>query len=272
MLETNLDKLYKLLETVYEDLDKTKDLISKLQLEARKEALKDVPGVEGMFDGKYVITDANEKIEVPANYAAKSRIVYGDRLKIYEEDGKKMFKQVEKVSRKKVDAVVSKKEGKFYALTQYGDHELSPIAVEFNFIKVGDKIQVILPESNLKTPFATLDKSLEPVVPVVGTTLAAKKETPKEVIKPIEKSVIKVEAPVAKIETPAVKVEAPKEFVMDLTNKGSTPVVLNIEPQAAPTPQVATPPAYVTPVAPVVQPVKEVKPLAPFALEDDDLR
>lgn len=252
MLESNLDKLYKLLETVYEDLDKTKDLISKLQLEARKEALKDVPGVEGVFDGKFLITDSNEKIEVPANYAAKSRIVYGDRLKMYEEDGKKMFKQVEKVSRKKVFAIVSKKEGKFFALTEYGDHELSPIAIEFNNIKVGEKIQVILPENNTKSPFATLDKSLDQEE---GSAKSAEVKTVKET---------KQKEP----ETTEKKTTETQEFVMDLTNKVSEPVTLDI------TPKVEEPKEIIKkPEAPVEKkPVDEKKELKPFVLDEDDLR
>jgi|GEM_PF-1161503 len=246
MLETSLDKLYKLLEVVYEDLDKTKEMISKLQLEARKEALKDVPGLEGVFDGKYLISDTGEKLEVPANYAAKSRIVFGDRLKAYEDEGKQMFKQLEKVSRKKVPAVISKKEGKFFALTEFGSHEISAIAVEFNHVSVNDKIQVILPETNTKAPYAALDKILEqkegaaPVNSVVST------------ITPVVKKEAK---PVQKVEQ---VLDINKEFVMDLS--ASAPVTPSV-PVVVPT--IATVPAQVVSQAPVPVVQKTIQVSAP---------
>lgn len=271
MVEGNLDKLYKILESVYEDLDKAKDLISKLQLEARKEALKDIPGVEGTFDGKYLISDSNEKIEIPANYAAKSRIVYGDRLKMYEENGTKMFKQVEKVSRKKLFAIVSKKEGKFFALTEHGDHELSPTAVEFNNIKVGEKVQVILPENNLKSPFATLDKSLDqeevskPKEEDKNLNKSVKKEAKKEEHKDSKK--LEKEPKVEKSEksenAPAKK---PQEFVVDLTNKVSEPVVLDISKPKEVVKTTSTTPD------PIKSDDKKKQDLKPFILDEDDLR
>jgi len=254
MLESNLDKLYKLLETVYEDLDKAKDLISKLQLEARKEALKDVPGTEGVFDGRFLIADTGEKMEVPSNYAAKSRIVYGDRLKAYEEDGKNMFKQVEKVDRRKVPAVVSKKEGKFFALTEFGDHEISSTAVEFNNIKVNDKIQVILPETNLKAPYAALDKTLEQEEQKHDNN-NAKKPEPK-----VEKNHATV---VNIVPNTTTELEPNKEFVMDLTSRPEAPKKEASKREHRDNRQDNKPKREDKPVT---------VPQTPFILDDDDLR
>lgn len=233
MVETQLDKLYKIIETVYEDLDRVKEMISKLQLEARKEALKDIPGVEGVFDGKHLITDTHEKVEVPANYAAKSRIVYGDRLKSYEDEGKQVFKQLEKVSRKKIEAVVTKKEGKFYALTETGSYELSATAVEFNKVNINDKIQIIIPEDNPHAPYAALDKIIEQKNPTsISNSLSA------PVVKTESKKEPRKVAPI---------VEENKEFVMDLSSSSIS----------ADLPLITTKKAEVVPVAevPVEKPV-----------------
>jgi hypothetical protein len=157
-----------------------------------------------VFDGKHLITDTHEKVEVPANYAAKSRIVYGDRLKSYEDEGKQVFKQLEKVSRKKIEAVVTKKEGKFFALTETGSYELSATAVEFNKVNINDKIQIIIPEDNPHAPYAALDKIIEQKNPTTAggnvQDQAVKVETKKE-----PKKVVPV-------------VEENKEFVMDLSS------------------------------------------------------
>lgn len=244
MVETQLDKLYKIIETVYEDLDRVKEMISKLQLEARKEALKDIPGVEGIFDGKHLITDTNEKVEVPANYAAKSRIVYGDRLKSYEDEGKQVFKQLEKVSRKKIEAVVSKKEGKFYALTENGSYELSATAVEFNKVNVNDKIQIIIPEDNPHAPYAALDKIIEQKNP---TPISNSLQAP--VIKSeVRKEPSKVESVIAPV------VEENKEFVMDLSASNvSTDLPLVNTKTVEVTPVISVPVEKPVAKAPVVQ-------------------
>lgn len=157
----DLNKLYEIIEKMQFQLELVKEIVVKLQAQDRYDSLKDIPGIEGKFDGKYLVTSEGERIEVPANYASKSRIVYGDTLKMYEENGRKMFKQLIKLPRRKVLAVLSKKEGKFYALSEFGDHEISSTSVEHNNLSVGDQIQIILPEENLKAPFTTLDKTLQ---------------------------------------------------------------------------------------------------------------
>ena len=285
MIDVNLDKLYRLLEDTYAELDKMKELITKLQVEARKEALKDVPGVEGVFDGKFLVTDANEKIEIPANYAAKSRVVYGDRLKAYEEDGKKLFKQVEKVLRRKVPAVVSRKEGKFYALTEYGDHELSTAAVEFNNIQVNDKIQVILPETDLKAPFAALDKTLVQTKIQDGDVKKVEKKKEDLVVKnQIKVSGDKSEVPQKEVSNNLPKEkeqdrEINKEFVMDLTTKDMATKVTKETKKEIIVPEkkeVVQKPAESKPIS-NTKPTTNSRPSPstpriPFVLEDDDLR
>jgi uncharacterized pyridoxamine 5'-phosphate oxidase family protein len=102
-------------------------------------------------------------MEVPQNYSAKSRLVYGDTLKVIEEDGKKLFKQIAKVPRKRVEGIVNKKDGKWFVVADTGSYRLNDAAVEFNNLNVNDKITATIPENNLSAPFATLEKAPERV-------------------------------------------------------------------------------------------------------------
>ncbi len=120
------------------------------------------PGVVGTFDGFNMLTDSGEKFEVPSNYAAKSRLVYGDKLKMTETDGKKFFKQIEKIPRRKIEGIINKKEGKWYFLSHAGSYRISDTAAEYNSVRLNDEAIALIPENNINAPFATLDKVVTP--------------------------------------------------------------------------------------------------------------
>src|SRR3989304_4536345 len=92
--ERGLDDLRKIVALTHSNLEKISRILDNIDKEKRKEMYKGMPGVSGYFDGVYLIGEDGSKYEVPANYAAKSRIVFGDTLKMIEEDGKKLFKKI----------------------------------------------------------------------------------------------------------------------------------------------------------------------------------
>lgn len=200
------------------DLDKVKKYVQKIQQDMKREEYKSMPGVEGVFDGFYMVTDAGEKIEVPANYAAKSRLIFGDRLKRVEEDGKQVFKQITKVERKKATGVVSKKEGKWYVLTDSGSYRISDVAADFNGIQLNQEIEVVIPADNLNAPFAALDKVLNQEVKKPDTNLKVEKKEPaKKEIKKEEIAPKKPEQPVKKQKKIEQKEEVKKEFISGIS-------------------------------------------------------
>lgn len=156
--ENRLDQLKSLVESVHHNLDKITRIVDKIQQDQKKEMYKKMPGIEGEFDGVYLVAEDGSKHEVPANYAAKSRLVFGDKLKIVEENGKKVFKQIQKVERKEVKGVLSKKEGKWYLLTDSGTYKISDIAAEFNQVKLNEKAIGLIPENKPNSPYAALDR------------------------------------------------------------------------------------------------------------------
>jgi hypothetical protein len=177
--EKNLKKAEKLLETLNSDL---------------KNSFEDVPGTLGTFDGEYMITADGKKYEVNPNYSAKSMLVVGDNLKMIEEGDKKLFKQISKTPRKRLEGILNKKEGKWYALTDAGSYRVLDVAVEFRRGQMNDEIVVLVPESNLNSPYAALErlKNEREVETIAKEKEDVKEEKPKK--KAPAKKTVKKEA------------------------------------------------------------------------------
>lgn len=129
---------------------------------------RDLPGITGIYDGEFMVAPDGVKHEVPKNYAAKSLLVNGDELKMMEQDGKFAFKIVKKVPRKKIEGLLSKKDGRYVILAENASYNLLKTAVEFRNIKQGEWVLAVIPETGTANNFAAIDKVI-------------KKETKKEV-------------------------------------------------------------------------------------------
>ncbi|OGC47585.1 hypothetical protein A2886_02240 [candidate division WWE3 bacterium RIFCSPHIGHO2_01_FULL_42_13] len=141
--ERDLRTATKLLNTLKEDISTSYD---------------DVPGTLGVFDGTHMVTPDGKKYEVNPNYAAKSLLVAGDNLKMVEDAGKLLFKQVSKVERKTLEGILNKKEGNWYALTDSGSYRLLDVAVEFRQGEVNDELIVLIPAGSPNVEWAALEK------------------------------------------------------------------------------------------------------------------
>ena len=121
----------------------------------------DLPGVTGKFDGEFMVTADGSKMSVPKNYAAKSLLVFGDELKRMEQDGKEAYKILSKVERKKIEGLLSKKDGRYVILSDSGTFNLSKNAVEFRNIKQGEWVSAVIPEKGPHGDFAAIDKIIK---------------------------------------------------------------------------------------------------------------
>ena len=150
--------------TILEDLRVIKKRFSHIENilkeseRAQHRPSRDLPGISGIFDGEHMLTPEGVKMDVPKNYAAKSLLVYGDELKRMEQDGKEAFKILTKVPRKKIEGLLSKKDGKYVILSDAGSFNLSKNAVEFRNIKQGEWISAVIPEKGPTGNFAAIDK------------------------------------------------------------------------------------------------------------------
>jgi uncharacterized pyridoxamine 5'-phosphate oxidase family protein len=235
--DKRIEQIKKILSSTRYSLDKMDHLLTKLGSATERDELLEMDGIEGVFDGFNMVDGDGKPHEVPLNYAAKSRLVYGDKLKMVEKDGKRLFKQITKVPRKISNGIATKKEGLWYVITDTGSYKISDVAAEFNAIKINEELVVIIPEDNLKTPFATLDNVIRPDDHVMIQRSKEPAQSEKRVgdsKKPIMKSA-KTSKPKPKkpVNKPFVKNKNPdpgkktvskdKEFVNGITEKNEEP-------------------------------------------------
>lgn len=164
---------------------------SKIPVEAKNVPFNP-PGITGTYDGQFMIAADGKKYPVPENYASKSVIVYGDRLKMFSLGGESRFKQIERVKRQRTSGVLVKKEGRFHVVTSDGSHRVLPSAVSHFDLKEGGEVQIILPLDNRHAPFAAIENVSvkvappSPLVPPVAKVM-------EEIVKPLQSSEIVLE-------------------------------------------------------------------------------
>ena len=152
------DNIKNLLQSAINQVEKVKNAIENLEKEERKSHYQGIPGTEGVFDGQYLIAEDGRKTEVPANYAAKSKLVYGDILKVFTDGGKQIFKQIDRVERKKIEGIMAKKEGRWYLLSDTGSYRVSDVSADYNKAELNDRAAAFIPAENPKVSFAALDR------------------------------------------------------------------------------------------------------------------
>ncbi len=155
--QNHLDELKKKLAQVESLLISARKSLEKLEHEYLRPDYTQVEGMVGVYDGKYMVAQDGTKIEVPSNYAAKTKLVFGDTLKQIEEDGKKLFKQIERVEREKVEGIMTKKEGEWYLLTDRGSYKVLDTAADFQGAELNSQATAFVPKNKLDSPFATID-------------------------------------------------------------------------------------------------------------------
>jgi len=181
------DNIKKLLRSAQFQLEHVANVIEMMEHDEKKAYYQGVPGTEGTFDGQYLIAQDGRKTEVPANYAAKSRLVCGDVLKVFNDNGKQVFKQIDKVERKKIDGILAKKEGKWCILADTGSYKILDVAAEFNQAQLNDKVSAFIPANNLNSAYAALDRVYKENISKEGSNKAEKEVSFKPVKKVEEK-------------------------------------------------------------------------------------
>lgn len=113
--------------------------------------------VEGVFDGESMVGPDSKKYSVPPNYASKSKLVYGDKLKlIINENGMFTYKQIGPVERKYIRGILSQ-DGKTYRVLAEGkQYRVLAASVSYYRAQPGDEVAIIVPE-DLGSEWATIE-------------------------------------------------------------------------------------------------------------------
>lgn len=119
---------------------------------------RDLPGIVGKYDGVNMVGSDGKSFPVPGNYAGKSKLVFGDTLKMMQNpDGTHLFKQIEKVARKQLEGNLKKEDDQWYVVSPEGKYKVLNSNVEFLGGQDGDKTTFEIPEANLASPWAAID-------------------------------------------------------------------------------------------------------------------
>lgn len=102
--------------------------------------------VEGVFDGEGMMGADGKRYPVPANYASKSKLVPGDKLKLtIADDGSFLFKQIGPVDRKRVIGKLEESNEEYFVTVDGKNYRVLPASVTYFKAKVGEKVTLIVP-------------------------------------------------------------------------------------------------------------------------------
>lgn len=212
-----IQSIHHALSAAVSSINLSKRLLNDLE-KASSLSTRDMPGEFGAFDGHFMVVEGGEKYPVPENYASKSKLVYGDTLKrIVQEDGKELFKQVERVKRLRIEGVLAKKDGRWCVVDAYGSHEVLAAAIKYYGVGEGDEVLAAIPQENTHAPFATLEgrvgKEEESVVEVEEEVVVEGKSEEKKATaeKVVNKAATKTKRAAKKTEEGMIEEELVKE-------------------------------------------------------------
>lgn len=113
--------------------------------------------VEGVFDGEGMIGDDGKLYPVQPNYASKSRLVMGDRLKlIMTGDGQFIYKQVLPVKRKRVIGLAIIRDNLWWVLAEAKTYRVLTASMTYYKAQPGDEVVVLIPQDQ-PTKWAAVD-------------------------------------------------------------------------------------------------------------------
>lgn len=120
--------------------------------------------IEGTFDGQNMI-GPNEKIfPVPANYASKSKLVEGDRLKLtIMPNGSFVYKQIAPIERESVKGALLKEDGQFKVVANGKSYRVLLASVTYYKGNSGDEVVLLVPKDR-----ESMWGTIEAVIPSVG--------------------------------------------------------------------------------------------------------
>lgn len=126
-------------------LAKKSDILNEIEWHVYKHGADQV--IEGIFDGRDMTGADSKTYPVPANYASKSKIVEGSKLKcIIKADGSFQYKIIKEGDFVTSTGTIIRDAERFVVVSQDGMYQLLPAAVTFIRARVGDRIAIRIPK------------------------------------------------------------------------------------------------------------------------------
>lgn len=105
--------------------------------------------VEGIFDGQNMAGPDGKMYSVPANYASKSKLVEGDRLKLtITGDGSFIYKQIGPAERQRLIGILAKDDSSNDYRVMAGDRTYRVLLASVTYFKgdSGDEVVILVPK------------------------------------------------------------------------------------------------------------------------------
>lgn len=171
-----ISKILRMIEAAEASLKSARDLLSEVSPasvsahaaikadDAKAYDQGETQVIEGTFDGQNMI-GPNEKIfPVPANYASKSKLVEGDRLKLtIMPNGSFVYKQIAPIEREFVKGTLLKEDGQFKVVANGKTYRVLLASVTYYKGNMGDEVTLIVPKER-----ESMWGTIEAVIPQVG--------------------------------------------------------------------------------------------------------
>jgi biopolymer transport protein ExbD len=88
----------------------------------------------------------NNKYVVPVNYASKSKLVQGDRMKLtIEGSGKMLYKQIKQIDRETRVGLLTQDKGRYQVVSDGVSYDVLTAAVTHFKADIGDNVTVLIP-------------------------------------------------------------------------------------------------------------------------------
>lgn len=151
-LKTEIERLENTLQKIKQTINEV--LTPEMEKETKKEQV-----VEGIFDGEFMVK-GKKKFPIPANYASKSKLVEGDKLKLkIEDDGNFVYKQIEPVERKNLIGTLEQDEEGYKVKVKGETYRVLSASITYFGAKTGEKLSIIVPEKK-KSKWAAVEGSI----------------------------------------------------------------------------------------------------------------
>ncbi|PID83774.1 hypothetical protein CSB09_04385 [Candidatus Gracilibacteria bacterium] len=116
--------------------------------------------VEGIFTGESMLGADGNTYSVPQNYASKSLLVQGSRLKAtINPNGKIIYKIIKEIPYETLLGVITKNGDKYQISTDKKVYNVLSAAITFHKCEVGDKVNIRIPEGKDAT-YAVIENRL----------------------------------------------------------------------------------------------------------------
>lgn len=119
--------------------------------------------IEGIFDGQNMVGPDGKQYSVPANYASKSKLVEGDRLKLtISPDGAFVYKQIGPAERQRLIGTLVKDELTDEYRVNAGGSSYRVLLASITYFKgdVGDEVVILVPQDG-ETKWAAVENIIK---------------------------------------------------------------------------------------------------------------